>query len=334
MAITPSERTVSTLQGGDPATKKRGFWKSLAYIVFGIGESNTPQQPMTFSQWILSWVKTLGGALVIVMFLNGAVVASFVVPTGSMEKTVLIGDFVFVNKFVYGPSTPQIIPFLDKPIPFFKFPGLREPKQGDVIVFIYPGDRDDTQPKDFQYYLKRCIAVGGDELHIVGGKVFVNGKEFALPPEAKPYPQIAEVSHPDMIPYDKAETFPPNKGWTRNNYGPLRIPKKGDVVNISINNLHEWDVFIRREGHLVGAEGATVLIDGKPATTYTVQRDYVFGMGDNRDESLDSRFWGFIPKENVVGTPMVVYWSWDTHNPSMIEKFKTLRSERFFKSIQ
>ena len=91
--------------------------------------------PQSLGEIALSWLRTVGGAFAMVMILNGVLVASFVVPTGSMETTVMTGDFLFVNKFVYGPSTPQMIPILNVPLPYYRFPGLREPKKGDVIVF-------------------------------------------------------------------------------------------------------------------------------------------------------------------------------------------------------
>jgi signal peptidase I len=91
----------------------------------------------------------------------------------------------------------------------------------------------------------------------------------------------------------------------------LRIPKKGDIIHLDAENFIEWEIFIRREGHQADLRMGQVFIDGIPATSYTVERDYVFGIGDNRNNSLDSRYWGFIPKENVVGTPLFVYWSWE-----------------------
>ena len=89
-----------------------------------------------------------------------------------------------------------------------------------------------------------------------------------------------------------------------------------------------WDTFIQRDGHSasVGSNGG-ILIDGSPGDTYSVSKDYLFGMGDNRDNSLDSRFWGFIPRDNIVGTPMIVYWSWDT-DVSIFNIFEKLMSVR------
>ncbi|QLH53888.1 MAG: Signal peptidase I [Candidatus Kapaibacterium sp.] len=282
------------------------------------------KKPQTFGETLLSWVKTIVGALIIVMFINGFLVASFVVPTGSMENTVMTGDFLFVNKFIYGPTTPQIIPFFNIPLPYIKFPGPKTPERGDVIVFVFPGERDEVKPREFQYYLKRCIAIAGDTLQIINKKVYVNGKEYPLPPTGK-----YDFSEP-LSPYNKWETFPPGRGFTRDNYGPIRIPKKGDTIYLDAKNWREWEYFIRKEGHDIFFDGVSILIDGKPTDKYIVERNYCFAMGDNRDHSSDSRYWGFVPYENVVGAPLIVYMSWDTNIPlyNIIDKIKSIRWNR------
>lgn len=291
-------------------------------------EKSSKKEPETPKEILVSWIKTILGAIVIVMFVNGALVASFVVPTGSMENTVLTGDFLFVNKFIFGPTTPQLIPFFNTPLPFFKFPGIRNPKKGDVIVFIFPGNREEVESPEFTYYLKRCVAVSGDTLLVKNKVVFVNGVEQPLAPAAH------YDSHIPISSDDNQRTFPPGRGFSRDNYGPLVIPKKGDVVQLSSANFQEWEMFIRREGHKVGYRDGQMLIDGAPSQTYNVKKDYCFGMGDNRDNSLDSRYWGFVPMENVVGTPLITYWSWDTNADNFSRKFKTIRFNRVGKIIR
>ncbi len=115
----------------------------------------------------------------------------------------------------------------------------------------------------------------------------------------------------------------------------MRIPKKGDVIALDAGNFYQWRVFIAREGHQADLTGEIVTIDGTPASSYTVERDYCFGMGDNRDYSLDSRFWGFVPYENVVGTPMFVYWSWDPNTPmsDLGTKLSSIRWNRIFTGV-
>ena len=281
------------------------------------------KEPETLGESLLSWLKTIVGAIIVVMIINGLAIASFVVPTGSMEDTVMPGDFLFVNKFVYGPSTPQVIPFVNIPLPFVRFPGIKDPEKGDVIVFIYPGDRDEVEDQDFQYYLKRCIAVGGDTIEIKNNVVYINGKKQPMPELAKTDPSAPRA-------YDKWQTFPPGKGFTRDNYGPILVPQEGDTLHLSKKNWKHWEYFIRKEGHEITTDNINILIDGKPQDHYIIERDYVFGMGDNRDHSADSGYWGVIPEENVVGTPIMVYWSWSPKVPitDFFEKISTIRWSR------
>ncbi len=276
-------------------------------------------------------LKSLGFALVAVIILNSFVLASFQVPTGSMENTVMAGDFLFVNKFIYGGTTPPTIPLIgiffgtEIELPYTRTPGFRDPEKGDVIVFIFPGERDRLEPRDgFQYYLKRCVATAGDTVRIIDKQLYINGEKFEDPEGVHYFRETlsADVADPQI--------FPPDKPWNRDQYGPLVVPAEGDVIELNGENIREWAIFIRREGHDVAMRGGQVLIDGVPADSYTVERDYVFGMGDNRDDSLDSRFWGFIPEEEVVGTPMMVYWSMD---PTLNNLFKKIRFDRMFTII-
>ncbi len=287
------------------------------------------RKPRNAVEAVVAWVRSLLGALIVVMILNGLAIASFVVPTGSMEGTVRAGDFLFVNRVVFSPSTPQIIPFLNIPLPYIRFPGLRQPQRGEVIVFIFPGYRDELQPREFQYYLKRCVAIAGDTVEIRNKRLFVNGVEQPLPPHAI-------VTNLPPPPGDQYRTFPRGRGYTRDNYGPLRVPKRGDTLWLTLGNLLEWDIFIRREGHTVAVRDGKILIDGVPTDFYVVERDYCFGLGDNRDNSEDSRYWGFIPVENVVGKPMIVYWSWDPLIPlgSFLQKVTSIRWERIGARVQ
>ena len=309
------------------------------------GEENNeePQVPPTFKEQALSWAKTIFGALAIVMIANGLLVQSFVVPTESMENEVLAGDFVFVNRFIYGGSTPQTIPFLNTPLPYFRLPGIREPERGDVIVFIYPGDRNQAEPTNFEYYLKRCVAVAGDTLEVRDGIAYANGVREDLPENVR-LPQYLDTA---MNSRSTVKTFPEGAGYSSDRWGPMRVPAEGDVISLKTpEDLRMWRVFIEREGHTVSTDGQIVVIDGESVDSYTVERDYVFGMGDNRANSLDSRFWGFIPEENVVGTPMIVYWSWENRETlaqpngdiiqrekSFGEKLGSIRWGRIFNGI-
>ena len=162
--------------------------------------------------------------LVFVLFLRSFVVQAYMIPSGGMLPTLLVGDHILVNKFIYGIKAP----FINKTI----IP-LGKPKRGDTIVFIYPLDRK----KDF---IKRVIGLPGEQIEIINKKIFINGKLFDGP----------------FGVYDKN-----SRG--NNNLGPIVVPPDG-----------------------------------------------LFVMGDNRDHSYDSRYWGFVPLESVKGKAVIIYWSW------------------------
>lgn len=207
-------------------------------------------------------------ALLAALILRSFVVQAFRIPTGSMKDTLLIGDFLLVNKFIYGVRTPDSIPFTDLQLPSWRIlPRLRQPQRGDIIVFKYPDD-----PK--LDYIKRCIAVAGDVLELRDGEVFLNGrpegkKEFIkkeYDPEEGHYVMYYRMTTPE----NKVYTIRRHADRYSNseNDGPMRVPP----------------------GHF-------------------------FMMGDNRDNSADSRVWGFLPEKNVVGQALVIYMSWDKQVP-------------------
>ena len=175
-------------------------------------------------------------AILIAFFIRTFIVQAFKIPSGSMKPTLLIGDHILVNKFIYGVK----IPFIRK-----NLISISEPKRGDGIVFIYPEDRS----KDF---IKRVIGVGGDTIEIRNKKIFLNGL---------PFQDTHGVYVDDFI--------IPGTIQPRDNFGPMTVPK-----------------------------GA------------------VFTMGDNRDQSYDSRFWGVVDLKDVLGKAFIMYWSWnrEDHN--------------------
>ena len=189
-------------------------------------------------------------ALVAAMILRIFVVQAFRIPTGSMENTLLVGDFLLVNKFIYGVRTPDKVPFLDIKIPWVRLPALGKPERNDVVVFKYPENPD-------QDYIKRCVAVAGDTLEIRDKNLYVNGNLVSNPPKSK----FSPVHYP---PGQYESGIKPPRAGNRDHYGPIVVP----------------------DGHY-------------------------FMLGDNRDNSLDSRYWGFLPEENIVGEAVIIYFSWD-----------------------
>lgn len=237
---------------------------------------------------------------------------AFRIPTGSMEKTLWVGDFLIVTKFTYGATSPRNIPFTDIRLPYFKLPAFKDPEKGDIIVFDFPGDRDDLQSKEVVNYIKRCVGVSGDTIQIKGKKLYVNGELFPNPPNS----MFDNVNRPESA--VNPRLFPKGSNWNEDWYGPLRIPKKGDKMTIDSSNYEKWKMFVMKEGHSIKmTSDRKIFVDEKelPNGEYTVGRDYLFMMGDNRNNSLDSRFWGFMPVENIVGKALMIYWSWDPSIP-------------------
>lgn len=180
------------------------------------------------------YAEAIVTALILALVIRAYVVQAFKIPSGSMIPTLLIGDHILVNKFIYGTK----IPFSDKRVLVFK-----KPERGDIIVFKYP----ENPEKDF---IKRVVATGGDVIEERNKSVYVNKKAAA-----EPYVQHSDSSV-------KAGGNDP-----RDNFGPLTVP------------------------------------DGK-----------VFVMGDNRDQSYDSRYWGFVDLSEIKGKALIIYWSWDPND--------------------
>ncbi len=191
----------------------------------------------------------------------------------------LAGDFLFVNKYVYGPK----LPFTD-----IRLPGVKKVDRGDIIVFKFPKDRSLN-------YIKRCVAVSGDTLEIHDKQLSINRKPVALPEHAQFIGQLEPAGAGDYM------IFPQFSNFNKDNYGPIRIPRKGDVIRLTAATFPLYSSLIADEGHTVSLQGREVFVDGSPVQEYTVQENYYFAMGDNRDNSLDSRFWGFLPEKDLVG---------------------------------
>jgi signal peptidase I len=194
--------------------------------------------------FVAEWTVTI----LLLLFGTTTLVQAFVIPTGSMEDTLLIGDHLLVDKLAYAPAgsvTKYILPYEDV-------------DRGDIIVFRYPGDIQQT-------YVNRVVGVPGDRIHLVNKQVFLNGK-----PLQEPY-KYHKTDYIDSY----RDNFP------------------GDP------NVHLY-------------EAAQVMLEKNVREgEVTVPAGHYFAMGDNRDSSWDSRYWGFVPRENIIGKPLIIYWSYD-----------------------
>lgn len=287
------------------------------------------------------WWHSLLYAAIIALVIRSFFIEAFRIPTGSMKNSLLVGDHLFVNKLSYYFKTPKYIPFTAIRIPYIGFKTF-DVRRGDVVVFEYPGDRDLVEPREKNVnYIKRCIGLAGDTVEVRDKQVYVNGKLFPNPEGLRYDDKSLPKGHPDP---GGGRIFPRgNMTWNRDWYGPIRIPKAGDVVGLRPENFEAWEVFIKREGHTarLGDQG-TIIIDGMPTSKYVVERDYLWMMGDNRDNSEDSRYWGFCPYENVVGSGLFIYWSMynppgqanvDGYDEEEVQQFK-IRWNRLFNAIK
>jgi signal peptidase I len=184
---------------------------------------------------VREYAEAIAIAILLALVIRTLIVQAFTIPSGSMMDTLLVGDYILVNKFLYGPE----IPLTD-----LRLPGLREPARGDIIVFKYPQD----EKRDF---IKRIVGTPGDQIQIRGHQVVVNGQ-----PLAEEYVKPADGAMPAAQP-----------GYC---------------------------------GYAYGCEATRV-----PGDSY-------FVMGDNRDNSQDSRYWGFVKRDKIKGKAFLIYWSWDS----------------------
>lgn len=289
------------------------------------------KKPETFQEKVIEFFRQLFFAAIAAFFIITFIIQNTRIPTGSMEDTILVGDFVLVNKFIYGSSSPKYIPFTEIELPFFRLPAFKEPQATDIVVFEYPGDRDQLVPNELGVnYVKRCIGTPGDTVQIIDKVVFVNGKEFWRPPFIKYY-KGRWGNYLKPVPKGVAEPriFPKGMPWNEDNYGPLVIPRKGQTIPLNTYNVEQWRTIIDREHEekVVAIKNGVVTIKDIPVSSYTFKKDYYFMMGDNRDDSLDSRFWGLVPRDLVVGQAFITLFSWDRDIP-FSQLFKLLGSIR------
>ncbi len=359
------------------------------------------------------WFDSIIFAVVAATLIRWLFMEAFTIPTPSMEKSLLVGDFLFVSKLHYGTRTPRTILQLplthqkiwgtDLPsysdaiqLPYYRLPGFTHVKSGDVVVFnVPPKELNDNvdRPADLKTnYIKRCIGTPGDVLEVRDRQVLLNGKPMANPPKMQDeyFLKTAETisekvfrryditdfenyteTYNDTIPGNdvpgyiikttpetaavlKEQDFvkdlqiikdqPGQKGfgvypdsplfkWNKDFYGPLTVPKKGVTIQLNEKNIALYGNVIQKyeDNKNVELTPTSVKVDGKAITSYTFKMDYYFMMGDNRHNSLDSRFWGFVPEDHIVGKAVFIWMSIDP-NPESV--FSKIRWKRLFRIIE
>jgi len=296
----------------------------------GIKTEEELKKATTSKEKVREFFGSLLFAGIAAFFIITFVVQNTRIPTGSMEDTILVGDFVLVNKFIFGSQSPKYIPFTQIEIPHFRLPALREPRRNDLVVFEFPGYRDQIFEDDRGVnYVKRCVGLPGDTIQVINNVLFVNHKQFRIPPHVK-YEEFVDQEKDSINP----RIFPKGMPWNSDNYGPLVVPKKGNTIHLDINNVEQWATTIDRAygEKVVDIQNGVVTIKGKPVTSYTFTQNYYFMMGDNRNNSLDSRFWGFVPRDLIVGEAFITLFSWDRDIPfsDFFRLIGSIRPERFF----
>ncbi len=213
-------------------------------------------------------------AVVLALLIKTSIVEAYKIPSQSMEDTLLVGDFLLANKFIYGARVPLVN---------WRFPSIREPQPGDVVIFIFPGD-------GVTKYIKRCVALAGDTVLVLDKELYVNGQLF---------PDDAYAKYIDTAPSGEQNIQPRRPGGldSRDNFGPYVVPK-----------------------------------------------DCYFMMGDSRDNSYDSRYWGAVHKELVLGEAMIIHWSWneDVHaspdvsvsDPLSVPRLFLFNTVHFFQKVR
>jgi signal peptidase I len=226
------------------------------------------------------------------------VFGTYSVSTSSMTPTVIRNSVVIANHWSYQLSTKSLAPFFFRS--FVEHRSIWQwshPKHGDVVVFTFPGYRDEATPRHSEVWLKRVVACAGETIIIRNDSLIVNGTTArVLPPRA------------NTLSNEAYSTFPKGALYTLRNYGPLRVPRQGDTLWLgSAAAWDAWATFIAREHHSVNAIGQK--IDGAPASHYVVERDYAFCLGDNNAESVDSRMIGPIAYDDIFGR-MTAAFDW------------------------
>jgi signal peptidase I len=357
------------------------------------------------------WVDAIIFAVIAATLIRTLFIEAYTIPTPSMERSLLVGDFLFVSKVNYGarlPMTPVAFPFAHHTmpligtkaywdgikLPYYRLPGLSDIKKGDVVVFNYPMDADSPyyRPVDKrENYIKRCQGTPGDTLSVVDAQVFVNRKAAPNPPgeqidytvtsnttdpiNPQLYEELNATFYPtfpnptmtkesadklkgysyiksvvaDVKPKGTADimnpVFPnkyprfytlnnkmPDYKWNVDNFGPIIVPKKGWTLKLDSLTLPLYGRAIEiYENNKIEIKGNDILINGVKTNTYTFKMNYYWMMGDNRHDSEDSRFWGFVPEDHIVGKALFIWMSWDDSDNASF--FNKIRWGRLFRGI-
>ena len=275
-------------------------------------------------------LKILVLVIIIVLILKSFIVDAFKIPTGSMKNTLLEGDFILVNKAAYSISTPHQIPFWGKRLARTELISTGKPEFNDVIAFEIPTDYYNPDAEDYSVLVKRIIGLPGDTVEIKNQELFINHRKYRTPS----YIQLNLNESP--IEKINKDLFPYNNKWSLENYGPIVIPQKGMTVELNPKNILLWQNAINIDygKKIVSVEGTVVNVNNQPLREYTFEKDYYFVLGDNRKNSIDSRYFGYIPQEWIIGKAFMIYWSQiPVQSSGISDYFNSIRFSRLMQSI-
>lgn len=260
------------------------------------------------------------------------VYASFTIPTDSMQPGIKPGDVVFVEKVSTGARLFDILGAAQgDTVSIWRMPGWRKFRRGDVLVFnfVHRDSWDTIAMNVRKYYIKRCIAVPGDTVAITGFLYTVNGdtlRRYPSPQEYERYYPDDSTGRADRVRGYMADLSDTIDNWTLRDYGPLVVPARGMTLSIDTVTFRRYRQIIEHEtGKKIGRHDGAVWLGDEPLDCYTFKENYYFMAGDNALSSMDSRYWGLVPEEFIVGRAGMIIWSKNRNGIQWKRLFKLIR---------
>ena len=205
-----------------------------------------------------------------------------------------------------------------------------KPEFNDVVAFEIPANFYDPAASDYSILIKRIIGLPGDTIELKDQELYINRIKYRTP-------SFIKINLNDK-PFVKADSkiFPYDSKWNLENYGPIVIPKKGMTVELTPKNILQWQNAINseQEKKAISVEGTVITLNGTPIRDYTFEKDYYFVLGDNRQNSIDSRYFGYVPEDWIIGKAVMIYWSqMPVQSSGISEYFSSIRFSRLMQTI-
>ncbi|MCH8032236.1 MAG: signal peptidase I [Bacteroidetes bacterium] len=275
------------------------------------------------------FIRLIFFLIILAIVLRAFIIDAFRIPTSSMADTLYPGDFIIVNLAAYKLNTPREIPILGLSIPSINIFDTGKPEINDLIVFKFPVINSDDAVYNNINLIKRIVALPGDTLQIINKKIFINRKEINLP-------ETARHGFENIKPKGKEDEgiFYSGTGWNSDNYGPVRVPAMEDTIKFNTDIIEIWKRLIvyEYEKKVVRKEGSVITINDKPVRNYVIKKNHYFVIGDNFNNSHDSRYFGFVNEDMILGKAMFIYLSIDPAK-SGSDFISKIRWKRIFRGM-